>query len=164
MCRVLFHLDFFFFFEGEGWSEDMFFKSSQLGSVLFKGQKCIVCHMIKAPVPQEFLQHIIYGKERLLRTGCQISLGRCDAAITTESTGSNFAAFPLPSSPGASRTTSPASPFPSHVSCSRARVAPSILLLPFPGWPLPPHRAQGLPRGLPGGCGAPCPDNLQRGG
>lgn len=35
---------------------------------------------------------------------------------------------------------------------------------PFPGWPLPPHRAQGLPRGLPGGCGAPCPDNLQRGG
>lgn len=28
---------FFFFFEGEGWSEDMFFKSSQLGSVLFKG-------------------------------------------------------------------------------------------------------------------------------
>lgn len=90
---------FFFIFEGEGWFEDMFFKSSQLGSVLFKGQKCIVCHMIKVPVPQEFLQHIIYGKKRLSETGCQISLGLCGAVIRTESTGSNFTSSPCPPPP-----------------------------------------------------------------
>lgn len=34
---LLFGFFFFFFLEGECCFEDMFFKSSQLGSVLFKG-------------------------------------------------------------------------------------------------------------------------------
>lgn len=138
-----------------------FFKSSQLGSVLFKGQKCIVCHMIKVPVPQEFLQHIIYGKKRLSKAGCQISLGLRSAVIRTESTGSNFTSSPCPPPPPCLLHNFSDFAFSFSHTAGR-RQPPSILLLPFPAWPLPPPRAWGL---LEGCWGAVLPlgawDNLQ---
>lgn len=137
---------FFFIFEGEGWFEDMFFFNPH-SLVLFclKGRN-VLC--------------VIWSKSRCLRNFYSILYtGRnvCQRPVVKYLWGSSV----LRSEPRAPAAISPV-PLALLPSCllhnfsdfafsfshtAGRRQPPSILLLPFPAWPLPPPLAWGLLEG-----------------